>query len=462
MPRDVREPAKGSRTSHPVKERLLRPKLLATAALIAAAAMFLVGALGPLRADRSDAGPVGSSVATLDAVAPATSEGSDATIATFRDRIDTDTENPKLHAQLGLAYLQQMRAEADPSALPSAEQALRRSLELQPRNNLEAFVGMASLANARHDFSHSVEWSRRAIETNPYNAAAYGLLGDALFELGRVRAADAAYQRMVDRRPDVASYVRASYALQYDGRFRAAIHAIRLALQAAGPSGETAAWVRHQMGDIYAQLRDTAEVARQNRIGIALAPGYAPPTVGLAEAHIARGRLGKALGIMEVAASRLSSLEYTIKLGDLYQATGRTVQAEAQYTAVADKLAEYRSAGVLPDADFIVFYADHDLRPAAALREAFSIYRNRPTTKIADALAWMLHSVGRDHAAWRYARETIDASDKDSSMLFHAGTIARSLDHDDGATRLMRKALRLDPAFSVLQAPIARRMVAGR
>ena len=164
---------------------------------------------------------------------------------------------------------------------------------------------------------------------------------------------------------------------------------------------------------------------------------------------------------MEVAASRLPSLEYMITLGDLYQATGRTVQAEAQYAAVADKLAEYRSAGVLPDADFIVFYADHDLRPAAALREALSIYRNRPTTKIADALAWILHSMGRDDAAWRYARETVNASDEDSSMLFHAGTIAGSLDHDDRATRLMRKALRLDPAFSVLQAPIARRMVAG-
>ncbi len=440
----------------------MRPKLLANAALIAGAAMFLVGALGPLRVDRSDAGPVETSVAALDAVAPATSEGSDATISTFRDRIDTDPENPKLHAQLGLTYLQQMRAEADPSALPLAEQALRRSLELQPKNNLEAFVGMASLANARHDFSYSVEWSRRAIEMNPYNAAAYGLLGDALFELGQVRAADAAYQKMVDRRPDVASYVRASFALQYDRRYRAAIHAMRLALQAAGPSGETAAWVRHQMGDIYAQLRDAAEVARQNRIGIAIAPGYVPPTVGLAESHIARGRLEKALGVMEVAAGRLPSLEYMITLGDLYQATGRAAQAEPQYAAVADKLAKYRSAGVLPDADFIVFYADHDLRPAAALREALSIYRNRPTTKTVDALAWMLHSVGRDHAAWRYARKILHAPDRSSSTLFHAGAIARSLDREEEATRLMRKALQLNPAFSVLQAPIARRIVVGR
>ena len=346
----------------------MKALLIATTALTAGVALLLLGALGPLRADRSSAGPLEPSEAAIDPVAPATSEGFDASIAALKDGVDADPENPKPHAQLGLAYLQQARNEADPSALPPAERAFRRSLELQPRNNLEAFVGMASLMNARHDFSRSVTWSRRAIEMNPYSASAYGLLGDALFELGKVHAADVAYQEMVDRRPDVASYVRASYALQHHERFRAAIRAMRLALQAAGPSGETAAWVRHQMGDIYAQLGDTAEVARQNRSGIAIAPGYVPPTVGLAEAHIARGRLAMALEIMEGAVDRLPSLEYMIKLGDLYQATGRVPQAKAQYVAVAEKLAEYRSAGVLPDADFIVFYADHELRPAAGLR----------------------------------------------------------------------------------------------
>jgi tetratricopeptide (TPR) repeat protein len=439
----------------------VKNKLLVAGVLMLAGVMFIGGALLPLRAERSRAGSQSPNLDASTAVSPVgigASSSAEALIA----RIAQNPDDAKLHAQLGLAYLQDARDRAAPSNFPRAHEALERSLELKSEDNLEAFIGMASLSNARHDFSGSLQWSRRAIETNPYSAAGYGLLGDALFELGHVSAADAAYQDMVEIRPDVASYVRASYALQYHGRIPAALDAMRLALQAAGPSGERAAWVRHQMGDIYAGLRDHRQAARQNQIGIAVAPGYVPPTVGLAEAHVARGQLAEALAIMEAAVRDLPSLEYMITLGNLYQAIGREDDAEAQYRRVADKLTEYRVAGVLPDADFIVFYADHGLRPTAALREATGIYRDRPTAKTADALAWMLHSVGRDAQAWPHAREAIASPARDSGMLFHAGAIAAARGDDERASSLMREALRLDPTFSLVHVPTARRVARGR
>lgn len=422
--------------------------------------MFAGGALGPLRADRSASASRPSAV-DLDAlVAPAGAALPRSAVATLAARVEADPTDAAANAELGLAYLRQARDDAAPAFLPLAEQALDESLRLRPRRNFEAFLGMAALANARHDFSGSVGWSRRAIAANPFDASAYGLLGDASFELGRVRAADAAYQKMVDVRPDVASYVRVSYALQYHGRNAAAIQAMELALKAAGPSGETAAWVRHQMGDVHANLGDNREAARQNRIGSKIAPGYAPPMVGLAEAHVAAGRYDEAISLLEAAEATLPSLEYSIALGDLYSATGRHADADAQYDAVARKLAEYRRNGVLPDADFIVFYADHGLRPGTALREAYAIYRDRPTAKTADALAWMLHSRGRDRAAWDYAREALTAQSRDAAIAFHAGTIARALGRSDLATRLMKKAISIDPSFSVTQAPIARKIAA--
>ncbi|MEA2499068.1 MAG: hypothetical protein QOH26_1473, partial [Actinomycetota bacterium] len=413
----------------------------------------------PLRVGPSDAAVAPKTASENETLLPAMAGSLDEAIASLLTQLKARPDDAQLHAQLGLRYLQRSRNEADPSSLPRGESALRRSLELQPNDNLFAFVGMASLSNARHDFSGSVKWSRRAIETNPYSASAYGLLGDALFELGDVDGAAAAYQDMVDRRPDVASYVRSSYTLQYQNRTRAAIAAMKLALQAAGPSGETAAYVRHQFGDIYAGLHDHREAARQNRIGIAVAPGFIPPTVGVAESYIARGRLGRAIEIMERAADELPTLEYIGKLGDLYAATGRSAAAERRYAEVARKLSDYRANGVRPDADFIVFYADHGLRPASALREAFSIYRNRPTPKIADALAWMLHSVGRDARAWRHAEEAVVRPD--ASTSFHAGMIALALGRTTEGKGLLRKALRLNPSFSILGPDIARRALSG-
>jgi tetratricopeptide (TPR) repeat protein len=162
---------------------------------------------------------------------------------------------------------------------------------------------------------------------------------------------------------------------------------------------------------------------------------------------------------MERAADELPTLEYIGKLGDLYAATGRSAAAERRYAEVARKLSDYRANGVRPDADFIVFYADHGLRPAAALREAFSIYRNRPTPKIADALAWMLHSVGRDARAWRYAEEAVVRPD--ASTSFHAGMIALALGRTTEGKGLLRKALRLNPSFSILGPDIVRRALSG-
>src|SRR5688572_26616503 len=167
------------------------------------------GVFGPADVELSSARSLTVEVDAADVVAAIGERSDTATVSAINTQLQSNGEDPRLHAQLGLAYLRVARDAADPAQLPSAEKALRRSLELQPADNLEAFVGMAALANARHDFSSSVNWSRKAIETNEYNSSAYGLLGDALFELGRVSRADAAYEEMVTRKPEVASYVRA-------------------------------------------------------------------------------------------------------------------------------------------------------------------------------------------------------------------------------------------------------------
>ena len=353
-------------------------------------------------------------------------------------------------AASAVSLLESVRAEADPTVIPEARRLLERSLAMQPSDNFAASLGMASLSNTSHDFSTSVKWSRRAIEIEPYAAAPYGLLGDALFELGRIKAADTAYQHMIDLRPDVGSYVRASYSAQFHGNHDDAVYALRLALDAAPPVGETPAFIHHQLGDVYATLGDFERSERVNRVGTKLAPGYVPPTVGIAESLIARGRYEEALPIMERAADELPALEYLVTLGDLYRATGDEDAAARTYDRAARRFALYRDSGVLPDHDFVTFYADHGFRPEAALEEARFIYADRPTAAAADTLGWALHSAGRDREAWSYMEEAIAGTElPDATLHFHAAAIAEARGHEALAGRHARRALRLDPHFSL-------------
>jgi tetratricopeptide (TPR) repeat protein len=422
-------------------------------------ALVAVGALGPLAFSKDDrpSAPVDSAVLSSLALVP----GSDAaTDPRLEDRVDSGQADSLEHAALAFQYMRQARDEADPSYLPKVESLLERSLGLQPNENFAALMGMAAYGNATHDFSGSVTWARKAIEVNPFNAGPYGLLGDALFELGRYDAADRAYQKMIDTRPEVASYVRASYSAQYHGNNRAALHAMRLAIQAAPRAGEEAAWLRHQLGDIYASMGRVELAGEINREGIRLAPGYVPPTVGVAESFIAKGQLKKALPLIERAASKLPTLEYLGTLGDLRHALGDRAGAVAAYEELKDKLAVYRESGVRPDVDFILIYADHADRLDAALDEARAIYKDRPTAGTADALGWILHAHGRDAEAARYAREAIDRSNApDALHHFHAGSIALGLGNEDAARRHLKTALDLDPRFSLTQAPEARRLL---
>ena len=432
-------------------------RIIASSAVLAAA-LFAVGALGPPASKKDGDAAVASSDTFAPATAALLTAGGSGDSNALEQKVRSESATPSDVATLALTYLQRSRAEADPAYLPRARTLLERSLEMQPRDNFHALLGMASLSNASHDFSGSARWSRRAIRVNPYNAAPYGLLGDALFELGHYRATDAAYQKMIDIRPNVASYVRASYSAQFHSDSDAALHAMELAIEAAPHTGEEAAFLRHQRGDIFLSLGRVDRAYRENRIGTKLAPGYAPPTVGVAESLIARDRAAEPLEIMEEAVTDLPALEYQIKVGDLRTVVGDDQGATEAYAAAAAHLRDYRQNGVLPDVDFLLFYADRGIRVREALREARAVFANRPTSSTADALAWTLYANGRTSAATKLADRALRmAPTPDPLLYFHAGTIDRELGRDDEARRHFRRALDLDPRFSLVYASEARK-----
>ena len=155
-------------------------------------------------------------------------------IGALQDRLRLVPQDWQGYASLGLAYVAQARVTADPSWYPKAEGVLARSRRLHREGNVDAVLGLGALALARHEFEDALARGRAAQAMSPRNADAFGVIGDALLELGRYEEAFAAFQTMVDTRPDLTSYARVSYARELLGDVQGAVDAMRTAFESAG------------------------------------------------------------------------------------------------------------------------------------------------------------------------------------------------------------------------------------
>ena len=69
--------------------------------------------------------------------------------------------DPDAYAQLGLAYLQQVRETGDPTLYPRAQGTFEQARRLDPEN-FTATSGLGSLALARHDFRRGLALGEQA------------------------------------------------------------------------------------------------------------------------------------------------------------------------------------------------------------------------------------------------------------------------------------------------------------
>ncbi|EDY59457.2 hypothetical protein GT021_09735, partial [Streptomyces sp. SID5470] len=122
-------------------------------------------------------------------------------------------------ATLGLAYVEQARTKGDPSRYPQAEQALKKSLELEPDND-QGLAGLAALAAARHDFKGALTYADRTLKQNPYDERALCSRIDALVELGRYAEASKAADLADERRPGIPVFTRYAYVHELRGDVR--------------------------------------------------------------------------------------------------------------------------------------------------------------------------------------------------------------------------------------------------
>jgi len=380
-------------------------------------------------------------------------------IERLQARLKADPDNASAYAQLGLVMLQRVRENGDPALYIQAERAFRAALARNP-DQLDALIGMGSLALSRHAFTEAIVWGERAKAINPFRAQVYGIIGDALVELGRYPEAAQAIQKMVDTRPDIASYTRVSYLRELHGDVVGAIDAMTRAAKAGAPGGEATLWAWTYLGHLHFNRGDLRDAEAAYTGVLQQQPSYPYAMGGLARIRAAQGRTDEAITLYQTVLDRLPLAQWAIELGELFEATGERDRARAQFELVRAIQRLNAHAAMNVDLEMALFEADHG-DPATAVALARAAYERRPSIYGADALAWALHRAGQSEEAWPLAQKALRLGTRDALLHFHAGMIAAALDgRTSEAADLLRAALDINPHFSVRYAPMARRELA--
>jgi tetratricopeptide (TPR) repeat protein len=376
-------------------------------------------------------------------------------VARLQAGLRADPTNVHGLGLLGLAYQQRARETGDPSYYTLSAGVLRRALRLSPRD-LDATSGLGSLELSRHRFAAALALGRRAVAISPTTARNYGIVGDALLELGRYRAAFKSFDTMARLQPSVSSYSRIAYARELEGRLNAAREALLLARDAAADEQEPYAWTETQLAKLELGRGRLAAAESHAHSALRVFPGYVYALDALAQIDLARGRLRTATRLERQAIARIPLPQFVGLYGDLLAATGHPKAARLQY-ATEDGIRQLLNAnGVRTDLETALFDVDHGIRLRESLALARRAQRARPSIDGDDVLAWALARNGRCGEAARYSRLALRLGTLDTTKLFHRAYIERCL---GGNPRpFARRALRLNPHFSVLWTSTLRRL----
>jgi Flp pilus assembly protein TadD len=425
--------------------RLLIPVLAGVTALGLLVAGGIVGRHRP-----APPVPVAAAATPVDALGTA--------IDRAQQRLRNLPEDWRTWAALGTAYVERARVTADPTYYPKAEGAVRQSLALRPNDNADALVASGALANARHDFATARDAALRALAVNAYDADAYGVLADARTQLGDPAGATDAVQHMLDLRPGLAAYARASYDLEQRGRDAEAGDLMRQALAAAVDPHDIA-FCRNQLGDLAWAHGDLAGASAQYAAGLTADPESVALQRGQARIALAQGRTDAALTGYAKVTGRAPLPSYFLEYADALRAGGRIADADAQVRLAATADALFRANGGTDDlATAAIALAEG--RTADAVAAALREWQRRRFADVADTLAWALHAAGRDAEALPYAQQATATGNHSAAYAYHLGAIELGAGLVTQGRADLVRALATNPSFSPVEAPMARTLLA--
>jgi tetratricopeptide (TPR) repeat protein len=388
---------------------------------------------------------------------------SDQAMAFYQRALQRHAFDARAYYGLGDAYSRKARESGDVTYFHLAEQALRKALQLRPQYS-EALRHLAFVLYAQHDFAGAAEEAIKAIELDPTDGHADGVLGDAHLEVGQYSQAQEALQRMLDLKRDLYAYSRLSGLKSLRGDTAGAVEDLKQAIEAGQTEGrpqEHSAWAQWQLGNEYFALGNLREAEGQYRAALATYPDYYRALAGLAQVQVAQHHYPEAIDLYQRALAIVPMPDYAAALGDVYTQLGHPEEARKQY-ALVEYIGYLNTLNkVLYNRELAAFYADHNMKLTEALDLAKKELEVRQDIYAYDLLAWTLYKNGQLQEALAAITEALKLGTQDARLFFHAGMIYHDLGDIAKAKSSLQRALATNPYFHIFHADVAKRTLEG-
>lgn len=356
--------------------------------------------------------------------------------------------------ELGQAWVRMARSSGDSQHYLSADACADVALRLSPQDRGALDLRGLMLLNG-HRFEEARRLAQSVVEREPEDASAWGNLADALTDLGRYAEAVHAAQRMMDLKPNLASYARASYLLWLRGDVARAKESARLAMDAGDDrrDPEPLAWVVVQAATLFWQEGDLEGAEAGFDRALRAKPGFPPALVGKARVALAQGQPVAAAALLQQAFDARPLAETAGLLADARRLSGDGPGAEA---AEQEVLREGRSGD---GRTLSVYLSTHGREPDEALVLAERELATRDDIYTEDALAWALYRKGRLAEARAASDKAMALKTPDARLLYHAGAIRLALGEHGAGLALVKRALAMNPGFDPVAAPEAQALL---
>jgi tetratricopeptide (TPR) repeat protein len=356
---------------------------------------------------------------------------------------------------LGRAWVRKARESTDPGFYLNASACADIVLAMQEGDRLALNLRALVLLN-EHKFADARDLAEQLLVKAPDDLMALATQSDALLELGRFEEAATAAQKMMDLKPSLPSFSRASYIRWLRGDIEGAKTVIRQAIDARDPNEpEPGAWALVQAAMIFWHLGDYSGADAGFDKALQLFSDYPPALAGKGRVALAMGNAARAVELLTSSYQKSPLVETVWLLADAKEAAGDAKGAEEARARVV-KTGRQTDPRTLAQ-----FYATKGIEVAEALKLAEEELKVRGDIYTQDALAWALYRAGKLKEAREASDKATAIGTKDARLLYHAGAIRIGLGDKAAGEKLVREALKMNPKFDPTGSAEAEKLLAG-